>query len=121
VSPSFKIDAFIFPSFYLFIYLCGYPGQLARTTTNLMAHYTSCKPNEHVKHRGMTGMHSKIQTQVQKKKQTSTTIKPKSQVHFPFLSCLREGRGVVVGLEKKKNIDMPFAHTFFNFFNRLGS
>jgi hypothetical protein len=36
----------------IFIYLRGCLGQLARTTTNPMAHWTSCKPNEHVRHRG---------------------------------------------------------------------
>jgi len=47
-------------------------------------------------------MHSKIRTPIQKKEQTSTTIKPKSQVHFPFLSCLREGRGGSGGVREKK-------------------
>ena len=28
------------------------PGQLTRTTTNPRAHWTSCKPSEHVRHRG---------------------------------------------------------------------
>jgi hypothetical protein len=30
----------------------GCSGQLMRTTTNLRIHWTSCKPSEHVKHRG---------------------------------------------------------------------
>ena len=34
-----------------FFDLRGCPGQLARTTTNPTAHWTPCKPNEHVRHR----------------------------------------------------------------------
>ena len=37
---------------YLFIYLRRCPGQLARITTNLTAHWTLCKPSGHIKHRG---------------------------------------------------------------------
>ena len=35
-----------------FFYLCGCPGQLARTKTNPTAHWISCKPSEHVRYRG---------------------------------------------------------------------
>jgi hypothetical protein len=38
--------------FVFFFYLHGCPGQLARTMTNPTAHWTSCKPSEHVRHRG---------------------------------------------------------------------
>ena len=38
-------------SFYYY-YLRGCPGQLAHTTTSLTAHWTSCKPSEHVRHHG---------------------------------------------------------------------
>jgi len=38
--------------FYFFFDLRGCPGQLARTTTNPMAHWTPCKPSGHVRHRG---------------------------------------------------------------------
>jgi len=37
---------------FLFIYLRGCPGQLARTTTNPTAHWIPCKPSGHVRHRG---------------------------------------------------------------------
>jgi len=40
-----------FSSFFFF-YLCGCLGQLARTTTNPMTHWTPCKPSGHVRHRG---------------------------------------------------------------------
>jgi hypothetical protein len=37
--------------FLLFFFdLCGCPGQLARTTTNLTVHWTPCKPSGHVRH-----------------------------------------------------------------------
>ena len=35
-----------------FFDLCGCSGQLARITTNLMAHWTPCKLSEYVRHRG---------------------------------------------------------------------
>ena len=38
--------------YYFFFDLRGCPGQLARTTTNPTAHWTPCKPNEHIRHRG---------------------------------------------------------------------
>jgi hypothetical protein len=38
--------------FFFFFDLRGCPGQLARTTTNLTAHWTPCKPSKHVRHRG---------------------------------------------------------------------
>jgi len=39
-------------SYIFFFDLRGCPGQLARTTTNPTAHWTPCKPSEHVRHRG---------------------------------------------------------------------
>jgi len=37
---------------YIYIYyLRGCPSQLARTTTNFTAHWTPCKPNEHIRYR----------------------------------------------------------------------
>jgi hypothetical protein len=38
--------------FFFFFDLRGCPGQLARTTTNLTAHWTPCKLSGHVRHRG---------------------------------------------------------------------
>jgi hypothetical protein len=35
-----------------FFYLRGCSGQFARTTTNLTAHWTPCKPNKYVRYRG---------------------------------------------------------------------
>jgi hypothetical protein len=43
---------YIYNVIYIFFYLRGCPGQLARTTTNPTAHWTSCKPSEHVRYRG---------------------------------------------------------------------
>jgi len=47
---SYKINQFNMMIFFF----CnpGCPGQLTRTTTNSRAHWTSCKPSEHVRHRG---------------------------------------------------------------------
>jgi hypothetical protein len=42
-----KLEAIFF-----FFDLRGCPGQLARTTTNLTAHWTPCKPSGYVRHRG---------------------------------------------------------------------
>jgi len=36
---------------FFFVDLRGCPGQLARTTINLTAHWTSCKPSGYVRHR----------------------------------------------------------------------
>jgi hypothetical protein len=38
--------------FLVFFYLRGCPGQFACTTTNPTVHWISCKPSEHVRHRG---------------------------------------------------------------------
>jgi hypothetical protein len=43
---------FVWVIFFFFFFLRGCPGQLARTTTNPTAHWTPCKPNGHVRHRG---------------------------------------------------------------------
>jgi hypothetical protein len=45
-----SLGAFCSCSFFSFFYLCGCLGQLARTTTNLTAHWTPCKPSRHVRH-----------------------------------------------------------------------
>jgi hypothetical protein len=46
-KPRCILFLFFF-SFFLFMWVSG---QLARTTTNLTAHWTPCKPSRHVKHR----------------------------------------------------------------------
>ena len=46
------IDFFFLPCLHFFYYLRECAGQLARTTTNPTIHWTPCKPNRHVKHRG---------------------------------------------------------------------
>jgi hypothetical protein len=42
----------------------GYLDQFTRTMTNSLTHWTACKPSRQVKHRKVTSMHKKNQTQV---------------------------------------------------------
>lgn len=42
--------AFMRPAQHIFFLFSGCPGQLARMTTDLTAHWTSCKSSEHVRH-----------------------------------------------------------------------
>jgi len=44
--------AFFFFMNTFFLYNLGCPGQLTRTTTNPRTHWTPCKPNRQVRHRG---------------------------------------------------------------------
>jgi hypothetical protein len=52
MNSSWKEEPMNTKILFFYYYLRGCPGQLAHTTTSLTAHWTSCKPSEHVRHHG---------------------------------------------------------------------
>jgi len=64
----------------IFFYLRGCPGQFVHITTNLTAHWISCKHNEHVRHRGDNRhAHGDSNPDTKKKKQVLSTARPIAQ------------------------------------------
>jgi hypothetical protein len=75
-----------------FFWFTWVSGQLARTTTNPTAHWTSCKPSEHIKYHG-SDRHAHENSNPEQWEE------PRPSVHHGF-RCLQRGLGLNPFLEE---------------------